>query len=86
MKTIIGVLILFVTTTALADWVEIERNEGITYYLDLLTIKKDGNVRRVWHLQDLDVPDKGVRSRQTYMEYDCKNTRYRMLDFSVHSD
>ena len=48
-------------------------------YVNRNSIEKDGNVRRVWEMQDLKTPDaEGVRSRRYLNEYDCNYKMHRM--------
>ncbi len=64
-----------------------EGADGTTFYIDRDSIKKDGNLLRVWELQDLK--EKGPldeKSRRILVEYDCKNERRRVMSFSFHAD
>ena len=63
-----------------------ETNDGIAY-IDFKEIRKDGNLRKVWELQDLKQRDKrGAMSRRARVEYDCKNERTRILALSLHAE
>jgi hypothetical protein len=54
---------------------------------DPATIRKDGNIRRMWELWDFKKRDKyGAMSGRWRTEFDCKLERYRNLGFSIHSD
>ena len=56
-------------------------------YIDPTTIRKDGNFRKVWQLNDLKERHKdGELSRRVRNEYDCKKERFRVLSFSTHSE
>lgn len=58
-----------------------------THYFDPVTIRKYGNLRSVWELEDLKQRDKqGVMLRRSLFEYDCKKERSRLLSFSSHSE
>jgi hypothetical protein len=62
-----------------------EGADGTVFYIDRDSIKKEGNLLRVWELQDLK--DKGPleeKSRRVLVEYDAKSERRRVLSFSFH--
>ena len=62
------------------------QDEELTFYFDPATIRKDGNMRRVWELQDLRKRGRhGEMSRRMRVEYDCKQERWRYLGISGHS-
>jgi hypothetical protein len=68
------------TLPARADWVPIGASESSYEYLDLKTLRVNGDLRRIWVLDDLSAPDKdGDRSYRTLLEYDCRAERYRSL-------
>jgi hypothetical protein len=60
---------------------------GGVFYIDPETIRKDGNLVRVWTIYDEKRRHKdgqlSIRSRE---EYDCKQERYRYLSMSTHSE
>jgi len=73
--------------SAWAEWVLYSETDTSTFYYDPATIRKDGNMRRVWELSDLRKRHKdGEISRRYRAEYDCKNERTRILSFSLHSE
>ena len=86
-RTLLLISICFVTGSAWADWVRVTGNAELTYYIDPATIRKDGNLRKVWSILDLKEPDKksGELSSRTRQEYDCKEERYRFLSMTEHS-
>ncbi|OUV99800.1 MAG: hypothetical protein CBD16_07530 [Betaproteobacteria bacterium TMED156] len=64
-----------------------EGADGTVFYIDRDSIKKEGNLLRVWELQDLK--EKGPldeKSRRVLVEYDCKNERRRVMSFSFHAE
>ena len=78
--------LLFMSGSAWADWVQVEETDNIYVYIDPSTIRKDGNLRKVWQIHDLKKRHKdGELSRRFRMEYDCKNERYKFLSISDHS-
>lgn len=85
----LALLLLMAALPARAEWVKVATTEkgffsafsrGATYYIDPSTIVRDGNIRRVWEIQDLgDKGPKGERSILAQVEYDCVDRRMRTL-------
>lgn len=62
-----------------AAWTRIGKTESVTLYVNRDSVVTEGDVRRMWEMQDLAAPDAdGVRSRRYLNEYDCKNKVYRV--------
>ena len=79
--------LLLVTGSAWAAWEEVAASDSIDYYFDPASIRKDGNLVRVWEIQNLKQRAKnGELSRRVRVEYDCKQERFRNLSFSNHSE
>jgi hypothetical protein len=86
MKQLFLVCILILSSAVRADWVLVDETDEELFFYDPTTIRKDGNMRRVWRLQNFKQPDEdGVMSRRYHTEYDCKEERFRYLDISTHS-
>ena len=69
-----------------AEWMEVTETDTATFYIDPTTIRKDGEFRRVWQLQDMKGPrGDGAWSQLVLYEYDCKLERDRLLASSFHS-
>jgi hypothetical protein len=86
-KTLLLVLTLLVTGSAWAEWVMYSTTATDTFYYDPATIRKDGNIRRVWQLENWGKRGTGGEiSRRYRTEYDCKQERYKLLGFSIHSE
>ena len=86
-KTILLLSLLLAASPAWAEWLEItETTDGTVHYIDTDTIRKEGNFRKVWLVQNLKVRDEyGGLSHRMKVEYDCANERYRALAASIHS-
>lgn len=79
--------LLLVTSSAWADWVKIFLVDTATVYIDPTTIRKDGDLSRVWVLMNLKQrKPEGEMSLRSRLEYDCKVERQRMLAMSGHSE
>jgi len=87
MKKLFLVCLMMLAGSAWAGWVFYGETDTSTFYFDPTTIRKDGNMRRVWELQDMRKRHKnGDMSRRMRYEYDCKQERYRYLAISGHSE
>lgn len=70
----------------MAGWVAIGKSYGFVQYVDPTTVRKDGNFRRVWQVQDLEArTQNGELSHRALAEYDCKERRARYLSATSHS-
>jgi hypothetical protein len=81
-----------VSSSAEAGWVEIAASseKSLTLYSDPATIRKNGNIVKMWDLTDFktaqEEPNYGrYLSSKVHGEYDCKKERWRILYFSLHS-
>lgn len=89
MRLILTLLLLTLTAAAWAEeWVKFfVTDAGDNIYYDPATIKKNGNLGRVWVIQDLKQRFKhGELSRHGLEEYDCKEEQRRFLSVSEHSE
>ena len=77
---------VLVPTPAWADWAKVAETETMTLYMDRSSMQSEEDVRRVWEIQDLKVPDAdGVRSRRYLNEYNCKYQMYRIGNMTSYS-
>jgi len=85
-KTLLLALLL-ATGSAWAEWVNVAWTDSSDFYIDPATIRKDGNLVRVWQLHNHKQRNKnGELSDRVRWEYDCKQERARILSFSSHSE
>ncbi len=84
-KTLLLPLLLLVTGSAWAGWEKISTTADL--YIDPATIRKDGNLRKMWSIRDFKQRDKeGAMSIRTRIEYDCKDERRKILTISTHTE
>lgn len=87
MRQIIFALIIATYSAAvLAEWVKIAETNETVFYIDPGSIRKDGNSRKAWLIQDYKVRVDGALSMRVYEEYDCHEGRSRSLSLSAHSE
>ena len=82
-------LVMLIVSPAWADWTLVsETTEGTKFYTDFSTIRKEGNLRKLWEVTNFSSPrsfSSGVfLSSRTRVEYDCKEERVRNLAFTAH--
>jgi hypothetical protein len=75
---------------AMAEWTQVAESSSFKSYVDLSTIRRSGNMVKMWSLYDEKSPRAmnsgtylSLRSRD---EYDCSEERVRGLDMSTHSE
>ena len=89
-KTILTMLLAVLSSSAVAEWIEVGGNETTAIYADPATIRKMGNMVKMWHLLDY-MNTRGIEGFKPYIsvkvqdEYDCKQERTRTLAISLHS-
>lgn len=86
MRIVLIALLVLATTSAWAEWIKLSEDDGAIHYIDPATIRRDGNLRRAWELQDRKSPAPGgVLSYRVLKESDCTEERDRVLSISGHS-
>jgi hypothetical protein len=89
-KAILMMLLAVASSSAMAGWVEVFRDEAVTVYADFTTISKAGNRATMWVLYDYKSvqssnSSKPYRSSRKQSEYDCKEEQSRILSLTAHS-
>ena len=93
MKLLIAVLLAVFSTGAMAGWTYLTPSEGnaFDFYIDKTTIRKRGNVAKMWVMKDYKSPQKetdgkSYLSDKVFGEYDCVEIRGRSLTIISLSD
>jgi len=91
MKKIILLLLLSgLSSSALAEWVEVVKEDGLTILGNPATVRRQGNLVRMWDMSDYGSKQKltgnSYLSKLLFAEYDCANEKYRSLYLSVHKE
>lgn len=69
-----------------ATWTFVDGGDGYERYIDRETIDREGNLVRVWEVDNNTVADaSGVVSLRSRTEYDCNSRRYRIVHLSGHT-
>lgn len=78
--------LLLASSGAWAEWMGVSKTDKAVFYIDPATIRKDGNLRKVWEVTDYrSRAEKGHLSFRSRKEYDCKLERFRFLSGSEHT-
>lgn len=85
-KAVLILLLIAVASPVWAEWSKIFHEvDGKTHYIDLSTIRKNGQFVKVWELADLKEMILGISSAAFLKEYDCKEERERILSSNPFS-
>jgi len=64
---------------AITNWEQVASNDDYTAYAEKSTMRRNGNVVKVWQLIDAKNPTYGALSQVSQVEYDCKIEKSRYL-------
>jgi len=88
-KTLMLMLGILLCGTVQAEWVEIGVNDdvGTTFYVDPTSIRKSGNIVKVWSLSDYNKSQGQIpyMSIMLQREYDCIEERARQLHMTHYA-
>ena len=90
-RFMVAVLFAFACSSASAGvWIEMSRNDDYAAYADPSTIRRDGDLVKMWSMFDYKKPQPGpggkpYLSTRRHFEYDCKQVRARALGASLHA-
>ena len=88
-KLLMGLLMLLVSGAASAAWTVEGESEELTLYVDRSTIRRSGNLVKMWNLFDYKTVNvfsgQSTLSSRFQSEYDCKEERARSLAFTTFS-
>src|SRR4051812_10353144 len=86
MRLIAASLMFSFATGGWANWTKTVEMDGAVEYVDLETIDKQGDHRRVWTVQDLKQRGgQGELSFRRRLEFDCKKRQYLIVSVAGYS-
>ncbi len=86
MKKIVIMMLLFASTNVLAEWTRLGGTDDSTGYVDIQSIRKNGNKVKMWKLVDYKTAqDRSYLSILVREEYDCLEETKRSLDMYAYS-
>ncbi len=90
-KPLLILMLAVVSSSAMAEWVWVTGSfeEATMIYANPATIRKKGNIVKLWTLTDYKVAkrlsDKKYMSSKEQYQYDCKEERSRLLTVTAFS-
>ena len=85
-RLLLGLMLLMTATAASAEWMRSGGNDRLIQYVDIATIRRNGNFVKMWHLTDFNTVQTtdgaSYLSQKSQQEYDCKEEKSRILAFS----
>ena len=84
-------LLTVMSTSAMAEWVEVGTSDTDTLYFDPAIRLSDNNTFKLWALKDFKMSQRlneleSVKSAKVEYEYDCKAQQARMLYYTSYSE
>ncbi len=89
-RIVLAVLLLLVASAVSAQWVQIVVDGRFVRYADPTTIRRAGDTVRMWVLTDYNAAQVTANSELSFSskerdEFDCKDERSRLLEFTLYS-
>ena len=89
-RLLLGLMVLMTAGTASAEWTQSGGNDQFIHYVDRATIRRNGNLVKMWDLADFKTVQKSAAgesylSNKIQTEYDCKEEKSRSLAFTWFS-
>jgi hypothetical protein len=84
---ILLLIVLLISTNAMAEWVEIGKSKNFIVYVDPATIRKSGNMVKIWSLHDYKTAQGSIpyMSSRLEREHDCIEKRGKQLFLAFYS-
>ena len=90
MKTFVALIFLVLSSHAVADWVRIGETRIFVSYIDPATIRRNGNLVKLWMLTDFKTIQLKAAvpfwSMKAQSEFDCTEELWRVLYASEHTE
>ena len=83
--------VMMIASPAWANWTKVAESENkLEIYIDLRTVHKDGNNRKVWQLTNYPTPQfangQELLSIRARYEFDCKHDKRRSLTATAFTE
>ena len=89
MKKLLTIILLIASANSYAEWTQLGYGNEVTQYIDIATIRRNGNFVKMWDLTEEETVQNfsggSYLSGVYQLEYDCKEERSRILAFSWFS-
>jgi len=89
-KVFLILLLVVVSQSAMAEFIEFKKLDVATIYIDKSSINKKGNTAKMWIMIDYKEPQsdkvgKSVLSDKVQYQFDCKEKRFQIIASSAHA-
>ena len=85
-RLLMGLMLVMTATAASAEWTQSGESDIYIQYVDVATIRSNGNLVKMWDLKDHKTVEKSAGfsylSDKAQQEYDCKEEKKRVLAFT----
>src|SRR5512140_741159 len=86
MRILLAIVLMLTAVPGWARWVAVTESGSTTYYIDPGHIKKEGDLRRLFLLEERNRPGAGGEmSRKSQVEFDCRNGTARTRSVSAYT-
>lgn len=86
MRFVLAALLMLIVAPVWAKWVALTESGSTVYYIDPSHIKKEGDLRRLFLLEERKRPGTGGElSRKSQLEFDCRNGTARTRSVSAYT-
>ena len=86
MRILLAILLALTAVPAWAKWVAVTESGSTVYYIDPGAIRKEGDLRRLFLLEERKRPGTGGEmSRKSQLEFDCKSGTSRTRGVSGYT-
>lgn len=88
-KLLMVFVLAFTSYNSMAAWTFLYPAAEDGHYIDLTSIRKDGNFVKVWTLIDIkkqEIQERGIYSLKMQTEFNCKDETFRILNSIAYSD
>ena len=86
MKKFIFFILLVFIKNVYANWLLVEDQKSTQYFVDVESIKTNGNIRKIWTHQEYIEPQKGRKSSVLQVEVDCEKQLIHPLFLSSYKE
>ena len=90
-RLLMGLMLLVTAGGASAEWTRVSDIDQFVQYVDIATIRRNGNLVKMWDLMDNKTVQTSPSTGKYYLsskmqqEYDCKGEKVRILAFTNFS-
>ena len=86
-RLLLTLMLVVISSSVMAEWVEVGKSKNFIVYVDSASIRRSGNMVKVWSLHDYKIAQGSVpyKSSTLEREHDCKEKQARQLFLVFYS-